>query len=513
MLKVLVIRFSSLGDIVLTAPVFQALRSTWPEAEITALVKEDFRDVLAQNPHLDHVMTLRKGESLPALIQRVRAEHFDVVIDLHSNLRSWFVRLFSGASRRVRYRKAALARRLFVRWRWRSQELERHTLERYLATLSELGLPNPGPLPQRIVLIQTAFLGDAVLTTPLLTALKEHYPQASISVLCTPEIFEVFHRHPAVAELILYDKRGKEGSIKGLWRAIRALRQGRFDIAFIPHRSFKSALMGWLADIPRRIGFTSSQGRWLLTDRVPFQWGVHDADRNLALLRAVGATPGAGELWVRPEPEAQKRIVQRLKAAGIQESDFLIGINAGSVWPTKRWLPEGFAAVADRAIRELGARVIFFGGPKDRDAALAVQAEMEEKALNWVGETNLSELIAGIARCQTFLTNDSGPMHIAVGARVPTVAIFGPTTRELGFFPYGAGHSVVEKNLDCRPCGLHGAKECPLGHFRCMKDISPQDVFQALVKQVQKVKTLAGAQGVPEQGTVPTYERHKEWDV
>ena len=141
-------------------------------------------------------------------------------------------------------------------------------------------------------------------------------------------------------------------------------------MAFLPHRSFKSALIAWLAAIPRRIGFSSSQGRWLLTDVVPFRWGVHDADRNLALLKAVGVQRESGELSHSARPEAVRPAwkngcaSRRYPAPG----DRILGINAGSVWATKRWLPEGFAAVADRAIRDLGMKVIFFGGKADAEA-------------------------------------------------------------------------------------------------------------------------------------------------
>jgi heptosyltransferase-2 len=155
-------------------------------------------------------------------------------------------------------------------------------------------------------------------------------------------------------------------------------------------------------------------------------------------------------------------------------------------WVSKRWLAEGFAAVADRVIREQGMKVIFFGGSADRATVSQVLGLMQEKAVDWVGQTNLRELIAAIARCQTFLTNDSGPMHIAVACQVPTVAIFGPTTKELGFFPYGSGHIVIEKDLPCRPCGLHGAKKCPLDHFKCMKQITPDEVYQAIVQQLSR---------------------------
>lgn len=482
MRKVLVIRLSSLGDVVLTAPVYSMIQQAWPDAQISVLTKDAFADVLLGNPAIHSTLLLRKGESLSSLIRRVRAERFDVVIDLHSNLRSRLVSLFSGAQVTAHYKKAALARRLYVGWRLSSEELKQHTLDRYFQTLQSVGITPP---VDKVLVIQTAFLGDAVLTLPFLNALKSQSSGSTITVLCTPEVEEVFKNHPAVSEVLIFDKRGKDKGLKALFRLAQFLKAQQFPIAFLPHRSFKSALLAWWAAIPRRIGFSNSQGRWLLTDVVPFQWGTHDAERNLALLKAVGVQRTTGEFALQPDPASVTRVRERLQREGVSPGDRILGINAGSVWPTKRWLPEGFAAVADRAIRELGMKVIFFGGPSDAAAVNSVFKGMREKALNWVGQTPLRELIAAIAQCSVFLTNDSGPMHIAVASRVPTVAIFGPTTRELGFFPYGPGHIVVEKELACRPCGLHGGKVCPLGHFQCMNTIQPEEVFSAVSRQFQ----------------------------
>lgn len=506
MFKILVIRFSSLGDVVLTGPVFRALRQAYPEARLTALTKEEFSDVLAANPDVNERMTLRKGESLYSLVRRVRAAKFDIVIDLHANLRSNVVSAFSGAKTRVRYYKAVLARRLYVGLRLPSPDLARHTFDRYMGALRRLdpGEPlfAPGRIvpeeasPTRLLVIQTAFLGDAVLTTPLLGALRARFPSAAISVLCTPEVADVFSRHAAVSEVILFDKRGKEKSLKSRWRLAQKLARHHFDLAVIPHRSLTSALLAALAGIPRRIGFSSSQGQWLLTDKVPFRWGVHDVDRNLSLLMPLGVQDYSGTLSLKAEPAALDSIDSRLRQAGIRGSDFILGINAGSVWATKRWLPENFAAVADRVMRDWGAKVVFVGGHKDKGVVDRVIAAMKEKPLNWAGQTSLKELIGLISRCSAFLTNDSGPMHIAVAAQVPTVAIFGPTTRELGFFPYGTGHRVIEKDLSCRPCGLHGADKCPLGHFECMTKITPDEVFATLAELRQKASTERPKAGV-----------------
>jgi heptosyltransferase II len=498
--RILVIRLSSLGDVVLTLPVFQRLRELFPKAHLTALTKDAFADVLRGNPAVDEVITLSQGELLLSVARRVRRSHYDAVVDLHANLRSRVITAASGATFKTRYRKAALARRLYVRWRWPSQDLERHTLERYLEAAERLAVRGAAPRsvwpplarpPQAILVVQTAFLGDAVLTTPLLTALRERFPQATLSVLCTPETAEVFRRHPGLTDLLVFDKRGAQKSVADRLKLIRQVRSKSFDLAVIPHRSITSALIARLAGIRERVGFASSQGRRLMTRTVPFEWGVHDVDRNMALLKALGVAPPPAVLRMSADPEAQKAVQGRLAEAGVRSADRLVGLHAGSVWATKRWLPEGFAAVADGLAQRMGARVVFVGGGKDKPLIGEILGRMKTQALNWVGETDLRELIAVIARCQAFLTNDSGPMHIAVACGIPTVAIFGPTTRELGFFPYGEGHQVIEKALPCRPCGLHGADRCPLGHFQCMRSITPEEVLAAMGGALQRSGRMA----------------------
>ncbi len=499
MRKLLVIRFSSLGDVVLTLPVFKRLRAVYPHAYIAALVKESYADILKEEGSINEIMVFAKGQSLRELCRLVRRAGFDTVLDLHSNIRSRLVSAYSGASKVIRYRKAALARRFFVKWRFGSAALKDHTLDRYMEAANRL-LPKERVQltmpPSSLLVIQTAFLGDAVLTTPLLGALREQFPKSRIVMLCTPEIADVFKKHPAVSEVLLFDKRGSEHSWASKWKLIQRLKKMQFDLAIIPHRSVTSALLAYCAGVPRRIGFSASQGRWFLTDVVPFRWGVHDVERNLALLKVFGVDNPSRDLWLKAEPETVQRVTDRLSKAGVHPFDKLVGINAGSVWATKRWIPEGFAAVADRLIRDAGVKVVFIGGPKDAETMQQILSFMKEKPINWVGETSLKELIAVIGRSQTFLTNDSGPLHIAVAARVPTVAIFGPTTRELGFFPYGSGHVVLEKDLPCRPCSLHGQDRCPLEHFQCMKLITPEEVFTAVQKQLLASSILSSPAAV-----------------
>ena len=489
--KILVIRFSSLGDVVLTTPVYRNLKEAWPESTLVAAVKAKYAGVLEGNPSVDRVLALPDHESLLAFARRVRRERFDIVIDLHANLRSRVVTALSGAARKVRYRKAALERRLFVARRVKRPELGRHTVDRYLDVLRELGLepraytpeihPQGGlkPADFRILVVQTAFLGDAVLTTPMFSALRAAYPSARIAVLCTPAIRDVFSGNPNIDEVLAMDKKGKDRGPAAIWRWAGMLR-GRFDVAVLPHRSFRSALLIWLAGIPKRIGFRNSQGRMFLTDAVPFDWKTHDSERNLKLLEPLGVRPSEPRIEVPMKPDFD--FDRFLKEHGIRPGTRLVGMNPGSVWRTKRWIPEHFAQVADRLIEETGCQVLLFGGPADAEAVQAVMKAMRRKPVDLCGRTDLKTLAVLISRCSLFVTNDSGPMHLATAAQVPVVAVFGPTTRELGFFPYGEKSEVVELDLACRPCSLHGGDRCPLGHFKCMRDISPERVLAACRK-------------------------------
>ncbi|OGR87384.1 MAG: lipopolysaccharide heptosyltransferase II [Elusimicrobia bacterium RIFCSPLOWO2_01_FULL_60_11] len=325
-----------------------------------------------------------------------------------------------------------------------------------------------------ILIIQTAFLGDAVLTTPIPSALKKAFPSCKVSLLCTPETRDVFTENKDLDEVLVMDKKGKDRSFASLWRWGKDLR-GRYDIAVIPHRSFRSAFLAVLAGIPKRVGFANSQGRMFLTDLVDFDWKMHDAERNLRLLEALGIRGGVPAVLVNSS--ADWKVLA--SAHGLKENVPWVGMNPGSVWATKRWLPEGFAAVADALIREMKCQVILFGSEKDRPSVEAAASLMKETPVNLCGKTDLKSLAALIARCEIFITNDSGPMHLASAAGVPVAAIFGPTTRELGFFPYGPKSKVVELDMSCRPCSLHGGPVCPLGHFKCMKDLTPEMVLAA----------------------------------
>jgi heptosyltransferase-2 len=489
--RILVVRLSSLGDLVLTAPVYKNLKAHWPGCRISVLVKPQFAAVLARNPFVDEVLLYRGHFQA---LRLVSGKGFTHLLDLHANLRSFWLRRFSGIPGVSVYEKDALARRLFVHLGLGSPALARHTLDRYLHALSAWGVPvltrdlalgdfcgRDSPRPRegsRVLLLQTSFLGDALLTLPLARRIREALPGCRLGVLTRPKTAEIFRREGFADEVLEDDKRGVHKGILGLWSLARSLR-GRFDLAISAHRSFRSALLLWLARIPYRIGFSSSAGAFLYHRTVFFSWAMPDVERNLALLLPLKSDLRAEERDSVYLAGRGNGIERRLAEEGIGPGTRLVGLHPGSAWPTKRWPAVSFARLAARLAREKGDAVVLVGGPEDRGLARSIVEAAGAGVRDWTGKTTLSELIELVGRMRLFVTNDSGPMHVAAACGVPTVAIFGPTTRELGFFPYGRGHRVVEKDLPCRPCGLHGSRACPQGHFLCMRLIGVGEVFRA----------------------------------
>ncbi|MEK7382061.1 MAG: lipopolysaccharide heptosyltransferase II, partial [Elusimicrobiota bacterium] len=324
----------------------------------------------------------------------------------------------------------------------------------------------------------TSFLGDSLLTLPLLRRIRDSLPKAALSVVTLPKHAEVFRGNSWVDEVILDDMRGAHRGLTGPWKIAALLHEKNFDLAVIPHRSFRSAFVAWLAGIPRRVGFSASTGSFLLTDRVPFSWLAHDLERNLALAKPLGAVTGPSmgeERYIMPPPPSPA-LTKLLNGAGLSSGDRLVAVHPSAAWRTKRWDCERFAELC-RRLAKTGLKPVLLGGPGD--AALGAEISKTSGAADLTGKTSLEDLKALMGMLLLFVTNDSGPMHLAAAAGVPVVAIFGATTRELGFFPYGSRHRVVETDLACRPCGLHGGRACPEGHFLCMRLITVDRVEQA----------------------------------
>jgi lipopolysaccharide heptosyltransferase II len=335
---------------------------------------------------------------------------------------------------------------------------------------------------ERVLVVQTSFLGDTVLTLPLLSEIKRRFPGSQLSLLCTPLGQELLTGHPVLDETIVDDKKGADRGWLGLWRKAKLLRKKGFTMALCPHKSFRSGLLLFLAKIPYRVGFAQSKSFFLFHVRVNRDVRRHDVERTLSILEGLGIrTEECKRVLDWPiTAETREEVTQRLRALGVDTSRLLVGLHPGSVWATKRWSAEGFARLIGMLKEKYPCEILLFGGPEDAKVIAQVQDLCGGCGVSLVERIALPELPAALALCKVLVTNDSGPMHIAVAQSVPVVAIFCATTPGLGFYPYSSKAVVLEKDLPCRPCSSHGGRRCPLGTEDCIRLIGPEQVFQAV---------------------------------
>ncbi|MCE7936012.1 MAG: glycosyltransferase family 9 protein [Chlorobi bacterium CHB2] len=320
-----------------------------------------------------------------------------------------------------------------------------------------------------VLIIQTGFLGDAVLATGLLRGLASQ-PEIYVGMVVRQAYAELFHDHPALRWIHPFQKQAKGGFAA----VLESITKVGYDLALIPHRSARSALLAWRAGIPRRIGFRQSELPLLFTDAVEYHIARHETDRNAALLERAGIFAAPGEPWLRASPHD---FLDLLPYAA--EGKSLVLVAPGSVWPTKRWSADGYATLA-RQLTERGAAVKLIGSEAERELCQRIAAEAGlPQAHNLAGKLTLRQLCMLIAFAAHVVANDSAPVHLAESLGTPVTAIFGPTVPEFGFAPRGEGSAVVQAGpLPCRPCDVHGPARCPVGTHQCMASITPQMVLR-----------------------------------
>lgn len=323
------------------------------------------------------------------------------------------------------------------------------------------------------LVVQTAFLGDVVLTTPLLNVLAERH--GPVDVVTTPAAAPLLETHPAVRRVIPYAKRGADRGFSGLLRLGRSLRAEQYAFAYLPHRSLRSAALALIARIPRRIGFADGW-RLLYTGSRPRPATGHEIDRLLTLADVLPHHQTAPSLGLTALDVAAAEAA--LRTAGLERT--FVALAPGSIWGSKRW--PHYAALAER----LSARVdiVVVGGAEDAALAEEIGAAVGRSNGRWVdlcGRLTLRQSAAVIRKAAVLVTNDSAPLHFAQAVATPTVAIFGPTLPSFGFGPRGPrDRALGVDGLPCRPCSAHGPARCPLGHHLCMQSLRVEDVLHAI---------------------------------
>ncbi|MBD3226346.1 MAG: lipopolysaccharide heptosyltransferase II [Caldithrix sp.] len=345
----------------------------------------------------------------------------------------------------------------------------------YLIMMEHETLPND--TYNKILIIQTAFIGDTILVTPLIRAARHFFPQTQIDIMVIPQTAPLLDNNPHIQHIIRFDKRDQKR--KAFVQTLKQLRATNYDLALAPHSSMTSALLMKCSGIPRRIGFNRHFARYLLTDRIDYLANQLEIDRNLQLMSVFTAKPFDRQTELFPLTEDFENVRNMLSKGG--QVPIRIGIAPGSVWPTKRWPQSYFITLTDLLDRH-NAQCIFIGSRHEQTLCRSIiEKSGAQHAVNLAGKLSLLESAAAIQQCSVVVTNDSGALHIANAMQTDVYAIFGPTVRSFGFFPFRENDVVFEnEHLYCRPCAKHGGKKCPEKHFRCMLEIHPKTVFNVL---------------------------------
>jgi heptosyltransferase-2 len=337
---------------------------------------------------------------------------------------------------------------------------------------------------ERILIFNVNWLGDVLFSTATIRNIRRNFPSSFIACIVPSRCYQVLKDNPHLDEIIIFDEKDRHKSFISKLDFVRFLRSKHFDTVFLLHRSFSRALICRLARIPERIGHYTKKRAFLLTKKImpPPKDTLHRIDYYLSIIEKAGlrVEDRYTEFFFRPEDE---EVVDKfLKKNSITGSDFLVGINAAGNWLPKRWPVEYWAALADKLIVELGARVIISGSSADSALVKKIQGLMQEKAVIACGLFNLKQLAALCKKLDVFISADTGPLHIANAAGAKKIiALFGPTDPSLTG-PYPLENSIIlRKDTGCKiPCYVVNCR-----HRRCMTEIKPQDVFNeiALLKR------------------------------
>jgi heptosyltransferase-2 len=333
------------------------------------------------------------------------------------------------------------------------------------------------------LVVQTAFLGDMVLTTPLLERLSERGP---VDVVATPANAKLLENHRAVRDVIVYDKRGAQGGLRGLRAVANAIRfrdakPRNIEVAYMAQGSARSATLARMAGVKRIVGFDTSAGRWLYSERVHYDTSLHHAGRLLQLANLYDANTGVPRPTLYPSRTDIDAAMDVLGPANVERR--IVVLAPGSVWATKRW--PGYDALARLLVKqgESDGRVVVIGARDDAYLAASISKSLVDAgfppAIDATGRLSLLGTAALMQRASLVITNDSAPLHLASAMNTPTVALFGPTVPAFGFGPMAERRVIVQhETLPCRPCDAHGPRECPLGHWRCMRQVEPERVAE-----------------------------------
>jgi predicted lipopolysaccharide heptosyltransferase III len=338
-------------------------------------------------------------------------------------------------------------------------------------------------IPRNILVIKLRYLGDVLLATPTLHALKMAYPTSRLTVLVNRGTEDILHANPHLEEIIPLDR----GSLVEQSRFAWQIRRKQFDTVVDLTDGDRAAFLSWVSGAPVRIGFNAEE-RWTgrcYTEVVRGQAGAHRIERDLAALAPLGIVvqDRIPRLWLTQEDDAL--VEQLITDVGIPKDRPWVIVQPGARYWFKAWPPERFAELADRMTDRFGCQVLVAGSPHEQALTETVVKHAKRRLLSIAGRSTVRALAALVKRSALFVGNDTGAMHIAAAVGTPIVGLFGPSNpAEWG--PRGGPAETIYKELDCRIC-FHPT--CQRGEQNCMKLITVDEVMAAAVRQVRHRQT------------------------
>lgn len=333
---------------------------------------------------------------------------------------------------------------------------------------------------KKILIVRLDRMGDVVLSTPVIKTVREAYPDSYIAFMVRPVCRDIVEGSPYLDEVIIYDKEGGEKGLIGNAKFILGLKRKKFDTAIVLHPTTRTHLVAFLAGIRERVGYDRKMG-FLLTKRIPHlkHLGLrHEIDYTLDLLRYIGLEPKVKELYMPINSRSEEKVADIFKRHGVKESDKVVVINPSASCVSKRWSAERFAKVADKLAEHRGARIIIISGVSDKNFGDNVANAMRKSRVNLSGKTSVGDVASLLKHSSLFISNDSGPVHIACAVGTPVIAIFGRSDRGLSplrWGPTGEGDIVLHKDAGCGLCLAHNCKS----GFKCLKAVTVEDVLGA----------------------------------
>ncbi len=334
-------------------------------------------------------------------------------------------------------------------------------------------------MADRILIVRTDRIGDVVLSTPAITAARKAFPQAYIAMMVSPETQEIVKGNPYLNEIILYDKKARHKSFLKTFSFAMRLREKKFDLALILHSTARINLMCFLAGITRRVGYARGKMDFLLTDRLEYKKRLgekHEAEYSLDVLRRAGINAEISPLVMTVKKKDEESVDRLLREAGLDKERFVV-LHPGASDVSKMWPREKFAELADVLIDRFGVGVVFVSSAEQMKTGEEAKRLMKNKPVFLCGQTSLGELAALLKRASLFVSNDSGPVHIACAVGAPVISIFSRNEKGLSpkrWAPLGKKTRVAHKDVGCVECLAHNCKKA----FLCINSVSVEEIVE-----------------------------------